>query len=151
MVSMHFFDHMSIHVTWNLHIRLFSRGSVFLILCLNWILQAGDLARLCNTVCKAVHCAPTFEMQWATNFFGLLIHDTVVYSTSSSADLALPGEFALHASCFRKLRGTRSIVNLFPFRTCVEKCVERLQWTFKFCETHERTRLSVGRKSCELR
>jgi len=138
---------MSIHVTWNLHIRRFSIGSVFLMLCLSWILQAG----LCNTVWKAVYCEPSCELQRATAFFGLLIHDTAVHSTSSSADLALPGEFALHASCFRKLRGTSSIVNLLPFRTCVDKCVERLQWTFKLCETREHTRPSVGRKTCWLR
>ena len=53
-----------------------------------------------------------------------------MHSTSSSVDLALPGEFALHASCLRELRGTRSIVNLLPFHTCVDKCAELLQWSF---------------------
>ena len=36
------------------------------------------------------------------------------------------------------------MTNLLPFRTCVEKCVEQLQWTFKLGQTHERTRPSVG-------
>ena len=108
MASLYFFDHMSIHVTWMLsQLNFASRWS---------------LTRLCNRVCKAVFCAPCCEMQRATAFFGLLIHDTVVHLTSSSTDLALPGEFALHASCFRKLRETRSIVNLVLLTSASNGC-----------------------------
>lgn len=125
MVSIHFYcDHMSIYVTCNLHNR-----RVF------WRIGVSDVMSGLNFVNTPYHL---FVQHVLYTKLQTAMRDRFLWTANTQyccafnilfADLALPGELALHASGFRTLRGTRSMMNLLPFRTCVEKCVEQLQWT----------------------